>query len=264
MKPSDSPYKCCSRTRASSRRRCPVAPELADALDFETATSLDKEHLTALARVRLQDKLRRVEFKKGRLANGRRRYALVPLEFQSGHDADMAWRMREYLHQVESALRESGTVRAEGGVPPMLSIVVHNGDRPWRAAAECAAPLTGDGTPARVRMYATVDLQVLARGPDGEGRELAPGGRLAALAELESAPAESLPRLLLAAFERHDGEGSAALRRGLHLRVEAALAGRGLGEGLPPRACSAVRRKGVSPCCAGRRNGGSAPRWLAR
>ncbi len=139
---------------------------------------------------------------------------------------------------MESALRESGTVRAEGGVPPMLSIVVHNGDRPWRAAAECAAPLTGDGAPARVRMYATVDLQVLARGPDGEGRELAPGGRLAALAELESAPAESLPRLLLAAFERHDGEGSAALRRGLHLRVEAALAGRGLGEGLPPLAAS--------------------------
>ncbi len=116
--------------------------------------------------------------------------------------------------------------------------MVHNGDRPWRAAAECAAPLTGDGAPARVRMYATVDLQVLARGPDGEGRELAPGGRLAALAELESAPAESLPRLLLAAFERHDGEGSAALRRGLHLRVEAALAGRGLGEGLPPLAAS--------------------------
>ena len=83
-----------------------------------------------------------------------------------------------------------------------------------------------------------MDLQVLARGPDGEGRELAPGGRLATLAELESAPAESLPRLLLAAFERHDGEGSAALRRGLHLRVEAALAGRGLGEGLPPLAAS--------------------------
>ena len=61
---------------------------------------------------------------------------------------------------------------------------------------------------------------------------------LATLAKLESAPAESLPRLLLAAFERHDGEESAALRRGLHLRVEAALAGRGLGEGLPPLAAS--------------------------
>ena len=136
----------------------------------------------------------------------------------------MAWRMRDYLHQVESALRESGTVQAEGGVPPMLSVVVHNGDRPWRVAAECAGPLTGDEAPAQVRMYATVDLQALARGPDGEGRELAPGGRLATLAELESVPAESLPRLLLAAFERHDGEESAALRRGLAEGVERGLA----------------------------------------
>ena len=211
-----------------------VAPQLADMLDFETATSLDKEHLTALDRVRVQDKLRRVEFKEGRLRNGRRRYLLVLLEFQSGHDADMAWRMRDYLHQVESALRESGTVRAEGGVPPMLSVVVHNGDRPWRAATELAGPLTGDGAPLPVRTYATVDLQVLARGPDSEGRTLAPGSRLATLAKLESAPAESLPRLLLAAFERYDGLESAMLRRGLHLRVKAALARRGRAAGLPP------------------------------
>ena len=34
----------------------------------------------------------------------------------STQDADMAWRMRDYQHQVESALRESGTARAEGGV----------------------------------------------------------------------------------------------------------------------------------------------------
>ena len=146
----------------------------------------------------------------------------------------MAWRMRDYLHQAESALRESGTVRAEGTVPPMLSIVVHNGDRPWRAETECAGPLTGDGAPAPMRTYATVDLQVLARGPDAEGRELASRSRLATLAELESSPAESLPRLLLAAFERHDGLESATLRRGLHLRVKAALARRGRAEGLPP------------------------------
>ncbi len=233
MKPSDPPYKVLFQDPGIFEEVVRlVAPELADALDFETATSLDKEHLTALARVRVQDKLRRVEFKTGTLPNGRRRYVLALLEFQSGHDADMAWRMRDYLHLVESGLRQTGTMRAEGGAPPTLSIVVHNGERPWRAAAECAAPLTGDVPPLPVRTYATVDLQ-LARGPDAEGRELVPGSRLATLAELESAPAESLPRLLLAAFERHDGEKSAVLRRGLHLRVGAALARRGLAEGLP-------------------------------
>ena len=235
MQPSDPPYKVLFQDPGLFEEAVRlVAPELADLLDFETATSLDKEHLTALARVRVQDKLRRVEFKKGRLPNGRRRYLLVLLEFQAGHDADMAWRMRDYLHQVESALRESGTVRAEGGVPPMLSMVVHNGDRPWRAATEFAGPLTGDGAPAPMRTYATVDLQVLARGPDAEGRELAPRSRLATLAELESAPTEALPRLLLAAFERHDGLESAMLRRGLHLRVGAALARRGRAGELPP------------------------------
>ena len=233
LQPSDPPYKVLFQDPGLFEEAVRlVAPELADMLDFETATSLDKEHLTALDRVRVQDKLRRVEFKNGRLRNGRRRYLLVLLEFQSGHDANMAWRMRDYLHQVESALRESGTARAEGGVPPMLSMVVHNGDRPWRAETEFAGPLTGDGAPAPMRTYATVDLQVLARGPDAEGRELAPRSRLATLAELESAPA--LPRLLLAAFERHDGSESAMLRRGLHLRVRAALARRGRDGELPP------------------------------
>ncbi len=235
LQPSDPPYKVLFQDPGLFEEAVRlVAPELADLLDFETATSLDKEHLTALARVRVQDKLRRVEFKKGRLRNGRRRYLLVLLEFQASHDADMAWRMRDYLHQVESALRESGTARAEGGVPPMLSMVVHNGDRPWRAATEFAGPLTGDAAPAPMRTYATVDLQVLARGPDAEGRELAPRSRLATLAELESAPAETLPRLLLAAFRRHDGLESATLRRGLHLRVGAALARYGRAEGLSP------------------------------
>ena len=146
----------------------------------------------------------------------------------------MAWRMRDYLHQVESALRESGTARAEGGVPPMLSMVVHNGDRPWRAETEFAGPLTGDAAPAPMRTYATVDLQVLARGPDAEGRRLAPGSRLATLAELESSPAEALPGLLLAVFRRYDGLESATLRRGMHLRVGTALARHGRAEGLPP------------------------------
>ena len=77
MQPSDPPYKVLFQDPGLFEEAVRlVAPELADLLDFETATSLDKEHLTALARVRVQDKLRRVEFKKGRLPNGRRRYLL--------------------------------------------------------------------------------------------------------------------------------------------------------------------------------------------
>ena len=224
MQSSDSPYKVLFLDPGLFEETvCLVAPELAATLDFSTATALDKEHLTAQTRTRLQDQLRRDEFKEGALKNGHRPFVLVLLEFQSRHDPDMAWRMREYLHLVESDLREAGTLEQEGALPPMLSIVVHNGEGPWRAAAECLGPLVGDGPPARIPMYATVDLQLLARGPDAQGRALAPGSRLATLAEVESARAGALPRLLRTAFQRYGGPDSAALRRGLHLRVEAAL-----------------------------------------
>ena len=82
LQPSDPPYKVLFQDPGLFEEAVRlVAPELADLLDFETATSLDKEHLTALDRVRVQDKLRRVEFKNGRLRNGRRRYLLVLLEY---------------------------------------------------------------------------------------------------------------------------------------------------------------------------------------
>ena len=237
MQSSDTPYKVLFKDPGLFEETVRlVAPELADALDFTTAASLDKEHLTASNLSRLQDQLRRVEFKAGALKDGRRPYVLVLLEFQSRHDPDMAWRMREYLNLVESDLREAGTLEREGTLPPMLSIVVHNGEGPWRAATEYSGPLVGDGPPARMPMYATVDLQVLARGPDAHGRTLAPDSRLATLAELEYAPAEAWRGLLWAAFRRHGGAASAALRRGLHLRVEAALAHRGVVAGLPPLA----------------------------
>ena len=236
MQSSDTPYKVLFKDPGLFEETVRlVAPELAAALDFTTAASLDKEHLTGLARTRLQDKLWRVELRTGALKNGRRPYVLVLLEFQSRHDPDMAWRMREYLHLVESDLREAGTLEREGTLPPMLSIVVHNGEGPWRAAAEYVGPLVRDGPPARMPMYATVDLQLLARGPDAQGRALAPGSRLATLAEVESARAGALSRLLTA-FQRYGGPDSAALRRGLHLRVEAALARRGMAAELPPLA----------------------------
>ena len=51
---------------------------------------------------------------------------------------------------------------------------------------------------------------------------------------MEAASAERLPRLLSEAFRRHPGAESAALRRGLHLRVAAMLLRQGLDGELPP------------------------------
>ena len=229
MQPSDAPYKVLFHDRGLVEETVRlVAPALADQLDFDTATALDKEHLTIEGRARLQDRIVRVEKKTGKLRNGRRPYVLVLFEFQSSVDADMVWRMREYAYLAEASLRQTGAVRAEGAVPDMLPVVVHNGERPWRASAAWGGLLTGpgaDGTaglPAPIPIYATVDVRSLADRSAVAGR-LPPGSRLAALAGLETADAKALPALLVEAFSRHPGPDAAGFRRGLHLRVGAVL-----------------------------------------
>ena len=137
VKSSDAPYKVLFQDPGLIEETvCLIAPNLAAALDFETVAALDTERLTVAAHTRFQDKIYRIERRSGTLRNGRPDYALVLLEFRSDHHADMAWRMRDYLHLVESSLRETGTVEAEGRVPDMLSIVMHNGDRPWRTGPD--------------------------------------------------------------------------------------------------------------------------------
>ena len=229
MQPSDAPYKVLFHDRGLVEETVRlVAPALADQLDFDTATALDKEHLTIEGRARLQDRIVRVEKKTGKLRNGRRPYVLVLFEFQSSVDADMVWRMREYAYLAGASLRQTGAVRAEGAVPDMLPVVVHNGEQPWRASAAWGGLLTGrgaDGTaglPAPIPIYATVDVRSLADSSAVVGR-LPPGSRLAGLAGLETADAKALPALLVEAFARHPGPDAAGFRRGLHLRVGAVL-----------------------------------------
>ena len=160
----------------------------------------------------------------------RRPPLLVALECQSSEDPDMALRMEEYAYLAATG----ALVGAPGRRPEVLPVVVYNGERPWWASTEGVVRRTGDGPPTRVPMYAVVDLPRLAEGPDEHGRRLRPGGRLATLAGLEAAVPERLPKLLAEAFRRHPDAASAALRRGLHLRVAAMLRRQGMDGELPP------------------------------
>ena len=205
-----------------------VAPELADAYDFETAVPLDKEHRAATGRTRLQDKAYLVEPR-----DPRRPRLLVVLEFQSGNDPKMALRMEEYAHLAATAAADKRKGTA-GRLPETLPIVIHNGDRPWRASTVGIVRHVEDGPPTRVPMYATVDLPVLAKGPDKLGRRPQPGGRLETLAGVEAATPRRLPKLLAEAFRRHPGAESSKLREGLHLRVTAMLSHQGIDGELPP------------------------------
>ena len=170
------------------------------------------------------------------LANGRRSYLVVLLEFQSETDPDMAWRMHEHLYLLELNWRDIGAHKEEGRSPDVLAVVVHNGAKPWSAPAVRCGPLLGPPTDAgrglnQWQAYVVVDYPTLA-GDHAFMRRLPPGNRQAALIRLESAPSNMLPRLLGEAFRRWSGPESTGLRRGFHSRAEHLLRRRGLA--LPP------------------------------
>ena len=238
-----------------------VAPHWCEALDFSTLTRMNAEYVGPELYNRIGDMLWRVEFREGSplggplLDNGERPYLLVLFEFQSAVDPDMAWRM----HELQRHQRNNGTLKAEGREPPVLSVVVYNGDRPWTAGDARSGPVvegpSGSGwTGNRTRTYVVLDERALVEGgggPAGRGRRLPgsrrvpgarhrldrlpPDNRLTTLIGLETGAAEALPGLLWEAFERYAGEEEKGLREGYHARVRDAGALRG-GEGLPPLA----------------------------
>jgi len=225
MKPSDAPYKVLLQDRGLFEEIVRlVAPRLAAELDFESIVALDKEHLAATGRTRLQDKVYRVAWRE---LYRDRPSLLVLLEFQSSNDPDMALRMEEYAHLAATGSVESD----EANRPPeVLAIVVHNGERPWRASAEGLVLRTSDERPTRPA-YATVDLPLLAEELDDR---VPADSRLGTLTRLESVASSLLPRLLAEAFQRYAGPESTALRRGLHLRATAILRRQGMANALPP------------------------------
>ena len=215
-------------------------PRWSGELDFSTLTRMNAEYIGPELHSRIGDMLWRVEFDTASplaappLANGARPYLLVLFEFQSAVDPDMAWRMHEYLYLLQRHQRNNGTLGAEGREPPVLAVVVYNGDRPWTAADGRAGPVVeapagpGGWAGNRTRTYVALDQRALA------GREagLPPDNRLTTLIGLETGPAETLPGRLRAAFERYRGEEERGLREGYHARVRDSRSPHG-SEGLP-------------------------------
>ena len=236
-----------------------VAPDWCDELDFSTLARMNAEYIGPELYNRIGDMLWRAEFSEGSplggppLANGERPYLLVLFEFQSAVDSDMAWRMHEYVYLLQRRQRGNGTLKAEGREPPVLAVVVYNGDRPWTASDARSGPVvegpSGSGwTGNRFRTHVVLDERVLAEGgggPAGSGlrlpgtrlqlHRLPPDNRLTTLIELETGAVEALPGLLWKAFERYAGEEEKGLREGYHARVRYSGSPQG-GERLPPLA----------------------------
>ena len=202
-----------------------LAPEWCDELDFPTLSRMNAEYVGSDLHHRIGDMVWRVEFKPGSpsggppLANGKRPGLLILFEFQSGVDTDMAWRMHEYVYLLHRHLRHNGTFKTEGREPPVLPVVVYNGERPWTESGARPGPVAPPGTADWIgneaRAYALLDER--ARADDGAG--LPPDNRMTMLIRLETSPAEVRPRLLVEAFERYAGEEERGLREGYHARA---------------------------------------------
>ena len=166
----------------------------ANALGVVDWTSLEKlptERVGEDFRRRLGDAAWRV---KVRPAGGDDRwlYLLVLLEFQSRNDRAMALRVLEYTAMLYLELARQGALDGGGRLPPVLPVVLYNGDAPWRAARD-VAELIQEAGPALEphqpsQRYALLDEQ---HAPADDLRELT---RAVALIE-QSQSADELARL---------------------------------------------------------------------
>ena len=106
------------------------AGKLARHLDFSTLERLPASFVTEHLGQRHADMLWKIQ-----TADGSWLYLLVLLEFQSTVDHHMALRMLDYTVRVLQGLGSDD--RGPGGkYPPLLPVVIYNGERRWTAATD--------------------------------------------------------------------------------------------------------------------------------
>ena len=109
-------------------------PDDALGADYETLRRLPAEYVADDYRQRRGDavwQLRAESAPDGWL------HVLVLLEFQSTDDPSMALRVLEYTAMLYRELLREGSFGGGGGLlPPVLPVVLYNGDLPWRSAAQ--------------------------------------------------------------------------------------------------------------------------------
>ncbi|WP_313053334.1 Rpn family recombination-promoting nuclease/putative transposase [Pseudomonas lopnurensis] len=103
-------------------------------LDFASLERADGHYVTEDLRGREDDLVWRVKW----ADSDRWLYIYLLLEFQSTPDAFMALRVMTYLGLLYQDLLKTGQLTPAGKLPPVLPLVLYNGDRPWLASTEIA------------------------------------------------------------------------------------------------------------------------------
>ncbi len=205
----DLPEVCADALRAA-------APALWPHVDPATVRSLRVgDSVAADLSKRVGDALFGVALRGGALPDGRRAELVVPVEFQSAHDAGMAGRMREYAALQLDTLGRQGMIPPDGAL--LLPLVVYDGAGPWTAADGLAllrglAPeVAGLLAPYQPQGYVLLDLARSRADDWGEHNRLRAVARL-----LRAASAEALAAALAEEFARFAGPSHRPLREALH------------------------------------------------
>ena len=109
-------------------------PDDALGADYDSLRRLPAEYVADDYRQRRGDAVWRLNAES---AQGGWLHVLVLLEFQSTDDPSMALRVLEYTAMLYRELMREGSFGAGGELlPPVLPVVLYNGDAPWRSAAQ--------------------------------------------------------------------------------------------------------------------------------
>ena len=136
--------------------------ELTDAVDWPSLGRLPAEYVGDDFRRRHGDAVWRVRLRDGD-ERGEWLYVLVLLEFQSTTDEMMALRVLQYTAMLyQELVRESRRARSARGkrragkgaakperLPPVLPVVLYNGDAKWRTSRRSATSCLTSATPRR-------------------------------------------------------------------------------------------------------------------
>ena len=136
-------------------------------------------------------------------------YVLVLLEFQSGSDATMALRVLEYTAMLYRELLRAGAAQTDR-LPPVLPVVLYNGESPWSAARDVGEMIVAAGPALAAyqpsQRYALLDERHAKADHAGELT------RAVALLEQSRSPAD-LARVARFLADRLGGSDGEELRR---------------------------------------------------
>ncbi|MFC3852871.1 Rpn family recombination-promoting nuclease/putative transposase [Salinispirillum marinum] len=116
-------------------------------LDFNTLEPVKNDYITKHLKKRQNDCLWKIRWQD----EDRWLYVFLMLEFQSSVDPTMAVRIMTYLGLLYQELHKQNQLTPAGKLPPVLPLVLYNGERTWHAATDIADLI--DDVPGGLQQY---------------------------------------------------------------------------------------------------------------